>query len=67
MDKEKTNAVKLENREMKKVAGGFPGEYGYVESYNCPRCGRNYFIGQYCYSGQSTWTCTSCGIFTIIF
>ena len=65
MDK---NIKKLEAQELESVAGGWDGEYKYVDSYTCPNCGKLNTIQRYCTSGQSTWCCQKCGsTFTIRF
>lgn len=62
------NSKKLYDMDMDKVSGGWDGEYGYVGSCNCTNCGATNSVNRYCYSGQTTWNCQSCGkTFTIRF
>ena len=65
MDNEKK---KMNHDDLKQTTGGFPGEYAYISTYCCPRCGTPNTINQYCYSGQTTWNCVrGCGQFVISF
>ena len=45
MDNEKK---KMNQDDLKQTAGGFPGEYAYISTYCCPRCGTPNTINQYC-------------------
>ena len=63
-----TTKKELKQEEMKHFSGGFAGEYGYIGTYNCPKCGTPNTINQYCYSGKTTWNCErGCGAFVINF
>ena len=58
----------LSREELENTTGGWTGQYKYVETYTCPICGQVNVIDQYCYSGQTQWTCQHCGKpFTINF
>ena len=56
----------LEHKELGNVSGGWDGQYEWVGSFNCPYCGASNIVNQYCYRGQTPWTCQKCGrTFTI--